>query len=172
MFARRQMESIHGRHNHGRRRRADSSTMRACPALPGPARSPRLKPARFPRPGRTITVTVRNWSDTVTFLVEAEVTRSMPSDAIRQAYPAIYGRSMSFTLPATAEGPSMEADLGGSEIVFPLGPALQLIVGRLHSAGGRGSNQAVSLRAEAGIPVPIIQRARLLLSSTGPARGP
>ena len=50
----------------------------------------------------------------------------MPSDAIRQAYPAIYGRSMSFTLPATAEGPSIEADLGGGEIVFPLGPALQL----------------------------------------------
>ena len=33
---------------------------------------------------------------------------------------------MSFTLPSTAEGPSIEADLGGVEIVFPLGPALQL----------------------------------------------
>jgi hypothetical protein len=77
-------------------------------------------------PGRKITVSVLNWSDTTTFLVEAEVTRSMPSDAIRQAYPAIYGRSMSFTLPAAAEGPSVEADLGGADIVYPLGPALLL----------------------------------------------
>jgi hypothetical protein len=77
-------------------------------------------------PGRKITVSVLNWSDTATFLVEAEATRNMPSDAIRQAYPAIYGRSMSFTLPATAEGPSVEADLAGVEIVFPLGPAFQL----------------------------------------------
>ncbi len=77
-------------------------------------------------PGRKITVSVLNWSDTTTFLVEAEVTRSMPSDAIRQAYPAIYGRSMSFTLPAAAEGPSVEADLGGADIVYPLGPELLL----------------------------------------------
>jgi hypothetical protein len=69
---------------------------------------------------------VRNWSDTATFLVEAEVTRSLPSDAIRQAYPTIYGRAMSFTLPSTAEGPSLEADLDGTEIVFPLGPTLRL----------------------------------------------
>ncbi len=77
-------------------------------------------------PGRKITVSILDWSDTVTFLVEADVSRSMPSDTIRQAYPAIYGRAMSFTLPATAEGPSVEADLGGSEIVFPLGPDLLL----------------------------------------------
>ncbi|MBV9768831.1 MAG: carboxypeptidase regulatory-like domain-containing protein [Bryobacterales bacterium] len=94
--------------------------------ISGPCPFTRIEAGAVPRPGRTITVRVRDWSDTVTFLVEAEVTRAMPSDAIRQAYPAIYGRSMSFTLPATAEGPSIEADLGGSEIVFPLGPALQL----------------------------------------------
>jgi hypothetical protein len=50
----------------------------------------------------------------------------LPSDAIRQAYPAIYGRAMSFTLPAAAEGPSVEADLGEADIVFPLGPDLLL----------------------------------------------
>jgi hypothetical protein len=94
--------------------------------IAGPCAFTRIETGAIPRPGRSITVMVRDWSDTVTFLVEAEVTRSMPSDAIRQAYPAIYGRSMSFTLPATAQGPSIEADLGGAEIVFPLGPALQL----------------------------------------------
>jgi len=94
--------------------------------IAGPCPFTKIESGDVPRPGRSITVTVRNWSDTVTFLMEAEVTRITPSDAVRQAYPAIYGRSMSFTLPSTAEGPSIEADLGGAEIVFPLGPALQL----------------------------------------------
>jgi hypothetical protein len=94
--------------------------------IAGPCPFTKIETGATPSPGRTITVLVRDWSDTVTFLVEAEVTRDLPSDAIRQAYPAIYGRAMSFTLPATAEGPSIEADLGGGEIVFPLGPALQL----------------------------------------------
>lgn len=94
--------------------------------IAGPCPFTKIDSGAIPAPGRIITVKVTDWSDTVTFLVEAEVTRVMPSDAIRQAYPAIFGRSMSFTLPGTAEGPSIEADLGGSEIVFPLGPALQL----------------------------------------------
>jgi hypothetical protein len=94
--------------------------------IAGPCPFTRIETGAIPSPGRTITVRVVDWSDTVTFLVEAEVTRAMPSDAIRQAYPAIYGRSMSFTLPATAEGPSLETDFGGADIVFPLGPALQL----------------------------------------------
>ena len=94
--------------------------------IAGPCPFTRIDSGAIPAPGRTITVQVTDWSDTVTFLVEAEVTRTMPSDAIRQAYPAIFGRSMSFTLPGTAQGPSIQADLGGSEIVFPLGPALQL----------------------------------------------
>ncbi len=94
--------------------------------IAGPCPFTRIETGAIPSPGRTITVKVLDWSDTATFLVEAEVTRAMPSDAIRQAYPAIYGRSMSFTLPATAEGPSLETDFGGADIVFPLGPALQL----------------------------------------------
>jgi hypothetical protein len=94
--------------------------------IAGPCPFTRIESGAVPSPGRTIAVKVRNWSDTVTFLVEAEVTRDMSGDAIRRSYPAKNGRSMSFTLPATAEGPSIEADLGGTEIVFPLGPALQL----------------------------------------------
>jgi hypothetical protein len=94
--------------------------------IAGPCPFTRIESGAILHPGRKITVSVLDWSDTATFLVEAEVTRSMPSDAIRQAYPAIYGRAMSFTLPATAEGPSVEADLGGIDLVFPLGPALLL----------------------------------------------
>jgi hypothetical protein len=76
--------------------------------------------------GRKIGVSVRAWSDTVTFLVEADVVHSMLSDAIRQAYPSIFGRAMTFTLPPTGEGPSIEAEVNGLEIVFPLGPDLSL----------------------------------------------
>lgn len=94
--------------------------------IAGPCPFSKIETGAIPSPGRTLTVTVRNWSDTVTYLVEAEVTRNAPSDAVRQAYPARSGRSMSFTLPSSAQGPSIEADLGGSEIIFPLGPALRL----------------------------------------------
>ncbi len=94
--------------------------------IAGPCPFTKIESGAAPPSARVMTVKVLDWSDPVTFLVEAEVTRDMPSDAIRQAYPAIFGRSMSFTLPATAEGPSIEADFGGSEIVFPLGPALHL----------------------------------------------
>lgn len=94
--------------------------------IAGPCPFTKIENGAAPTPGRILTVKVLVWSDTVTFLVEAEVTRAMPSDAIRQAYPAIFGRSMSFTLPATAEGPSIEAEFGGMDIVFPLGPALEL----------------------------------------------
>jgi serine/threonine protein kinase len=95
--------------------------------IAGPCQFTTIEAGTSPAPGRRITITVRNWSDTVTFLVEAEVLRkNVPSDAARRAYPAIYGRAMSFTLPATAERPAIEADLGGTEIVFPLGPALEL----------------------------------------------
>jgi len=94
--------------------------------IAGPCPFTRIESGATLHPGRKITVSILNWSDTATFLVEAEVTRSMPSDAIRQAYPAIYGRAMSFTLPATAEGPSVEADLGGVDLVFPLGPDILL----------------------------------------------
>ena len=33
---------------------------------------------------------------------------------------------MNFTLPATAQGPSIEAEVNGVAIVYPLGPSLKL----------------------------------------------
>ncbi len=94
--------------------------------IAGPCPFTRVEGSELLRVGRNITVAVRNWSDTATFLVEAEVTRTMASDVIRLAYPAIFGRAMNFTLPATAQGPSIEADIAGTNIVFPLGPKLAL----------------------------------------------
>ncbi len=76
--------------------------------------------------GRHLNVTARDWSDTATFLVEAEVIRPMMSERVRESYPVIFGPSLSFTLPASAEGPSIEAEVGGEAIVFPLGTNLSL----------------------------------------------
>jgi hypothetical protein len=73
-----------------------------------------------------MSVRARNWSDTTTFLLQAEVFRSQIENTVRQVYPTIFGRSMSFTLPASAVGPSVEADINGTLIVFPLGPKLIL----------------------------------------------
>lgn len=76
--------------------------------------------------GRLVKITVLNWSDTATFLFEAEVYHPMVSETIRDSYPVIFGQALNFTLPPDAEGPSIEADVNGSHIVFPLGPNLCL----------------------------------------------
>jgi hypothetical protein len=75
---------------------------------------------------RRFNISVLNWSDTVTFLVEAEVVHPMTSDMVRETYPVIFGRALNFSLPASAEGPSIEAEIQGDPIVFPLGPDLFL----------------------------------------------
>ena|ERR1700719_2928293 len=71
-------------------------------------------------------VQARDWSDTTTFLLEAEVVHPMTSDMIRETHPVIFGRALNFSLPASAEGPSVEAEIDGEEIIFPLGPNLAL----------------------------------------------
>jgi hypothetical protein len=76
----------------------------------------------FSKGGRTISASVRDWSDTTTFLLEADVFRRQVADTIRQAYPVIIDQAMNFTLPASAEGASIQAKIDGSAIVFPLGP--------------------------------------------------
>ena len=92
----------------------------------GPCVFSQVEASNISAPGQQLHITVRNWSDPVTFLVEAEVSRSMISDMLRISFPAQFGTTMDFTLPPTAEGPSIEAELGGTPIVFPLGPSLLL----------------------------------------------
>ena len=71
-------------------------------------------------------VTARNWSDTATFLVEAEVFHPMSSQVVHQSYPVIFGEALNFTLPSSAEGVNIEADINGQSIIFPMGPSLFL----------------------------------------------
>ncbi len=94
--------------------------------ISGPCVFTQVEGNNIANPGRYLHITIRNWSDTVTFLVESEVSRTTQSDLVRQAFPATIGSTMEFTLPATAEGPSIEAELGGTNIIFPLGPSLLL----------------------------------------------
>jgi hypothetical protein len=94
--------------------------------IAGPCAFTRIESNQSLRGGQVIKVSVRAWSDTVTFLVEAEVVQNTFADSIRNAYPAIFGREMSFTLPPTTQGPSIEAETNGTDIVYPLGPELSL----------------------------------------------
>jgi hypothetical protein len=71
-------------------------------------------------------VTVRDWSDSATFLLEAEVFHPMENEMVRRSYPVIFGQTLNFTLPPTAQGLSMEAEINGEGIVFPMGPELYL----------------------------------------------
>lgn len=73
-----------------------------------------------------MTVSAVDWSDTATFLVEAEVFHTSLGSQVRESIPLVFERELSFTLPSTAEGVSIEADLNGEEMVFPLGPDLNL----------------------------------------------
>jgi len=94
--------------------------------IAGPCPFTKVESDGFARGGPTINVSVRAWSDTVIFLVEADVVHTMLTDAIRQAYPSIFGSDMTFTLPPTGQGPSIEAEVNKLEIVYPLGPDLSL----------------------------------------------
>ncbi len=94
----------------------------AC--IAGPCPFTRIEAQDLVADGHDLKISIRNWSDTATFLLEAEVSQTITTDVVRQSYPTIFGSSMSFILPATAEGPSIEADLNGQPIVFPLGPDL------------------------------------------------
>jgi hypothetical protein len=90
--------------------------------IAGPCPFTRIDYDGFSQGGRNIKVSVRDWSDTTTFLFQAEVFRPQISDLVRMTYPIILGTSLNFTLPPTAEGPSVEAELNGENIIFPLGP--------------------------------------------------
>jgi hypothetical protein len=94
--------------------------------IAGPCSFTKIELETFSQEGRRFNVSVRNWSDTTTFLLEAEVVHPMTSDMVREAYPVIFGRALNFSLPPAAEGPSIEAEIDGEAIVFPLGPDLFL----------------------------------------------
>ena len=94
--------------------------------IAGPCPFTRIDPRGFSQGRRIITATALDWSDTATFLLQAEVYRTSLTSEMRELYPVVFGRGLNFTLPPSAEGISLLAELGGADIVFPLGPDLDL----------------------------------------------
>ncbi len=92
----------------------------------GPCPFTKILSDGYSRGGNQIQASVLNWSDTTTFLLEAEVYHPMDSELVRESYPVIFGRALNFSLPAGSEGPSIQAEVNGETIVFPLGPSLCL----------------------------------------------
>jgi hypothetical protein len=94
--------------------------------IAGPCPFTKIESAQLSHNGREFRVSIRNWSDTTTFLLEAEVYHPMASAVLRQSVPVIFGQTLNFSLPADAEGSSIVAEVGKESIIFPLGPDLCL----------------------------------------------
>ena len=94
--------------------------------IAGPCPFTRIETEESPQDGRYFKATALTWSDTATFLVEADVVHTQVTDMVREAFPVVFGRGISFTLPPSAAGPSIEAELDGQDTIFPIGPALIL----------------------------------------------
>ncbi|HVB87435.1 MAG TPA: carboxypeptidase regulatory-like domain-containing protein [Candidatus Dormibacteraeota bacterium] len=90
--------------------------------IAGPCPFTRIISDRYSGVSRTISVSVLDWSDTTTFLMQGEVFRREISDSVREMYPVIFGDSINFSLPPPAEGTTLEAEVNSIETVFPLGP--------------------------------------------------
>lgn len=94
--------------------------------IAGPCPFTRIDSSGYSQGGRVIKATALDWSETTTFLLEAEVIRAAITSIVRESFPVIFGQALNFTLPPNAEGPSLEAELDGTPMVFPLGPDLYL----------------------------------------------
>jgi hypothetical protein len=116
--------------------------------IAGPCPFTRIDSSGFEHGGRMITVSALDWSGTATFLLEAEVFRKSIESSVRESYPVIFGRTLNFVLPATQEGASIEADLDGTPIVFPLGPDLYLSWATCNSRSSRDAGSSTVYRCE------------------------
>jgi hypothetical protein len=94
--------------------------------IAGPCPFTQIDSSGFAGGGRTITASALDWSSTATFLLEAEVFHDNIDSSERESYPVIFDRTLDFTLPPTQEGVSIEAEINGTPMVFPLGPDLYL----------------------------------------------
>lgn len=94
--------------------------------IAGPCPFTRIDTSGFAQPGRIITATAYDWSDTTTFLFQAEVFHTSIVPQMRITYPVVFGRGFNFTVPPSAEGTTLVAELSGIEIVFPMGGNLDL----------------------------------------------
>ena len=116
--------------------------------IAGPCPFTLIDSSGFSKGGRTITASALDWSDTATFLLEAEVFRDSIDSSVRESYPVIFGRTLHFTLPPTQEGVSIEAEVDGTPMVFPLGPDLYLSWADCTARGGGEGEQSTVYQCE------------------------
>lgn len=116
--------------------------------IAGPCPFTRIDPSGFERGGQVITASALDWSGSATFLLEAEVFRKSIASNVRESYPVIFGRTLNFVLPGSEEGASIEAELDGTPMVFPLGPELYLSWAACTSRPSHDSSNSTVFRCE------------------------
>ena len=116
--------------------------------IAGPCPFTKIDDTGFEKGGRSITVSAIDWSNTATFLLEAEVFHTAISSNVRESYPVIFGNALNFTLPPTQEGVSLEGDIDGAPMVFPLGPNLYLSWANCTARTSKSSDQTTVYRCE------------------------
>lgn len=116
--------------------------------IAGPCPFTRIDPSGFEHGGQVITASALGWSSSATFLLEAEVFRKSIASNVRESYPVIFGRTLNFVLPGSEEGASIEAELDGTPMVFPLGPELYLSWAACTSRPSHDSSNSSVFRCE------------------------
>jgi hypothetical protein len=94
--------------------------------IAGPCPFTRIDSSGYSHGGRIITASALDWAGSAIFLLQAEVFHTSIVSEVRESHPVVFGRGLNFTVPSTAEGVSLVAELGGAEIVFPLSPNLDM----------------------------------------------
>ena len=116
--------------------------------IAGPCPFTTIDSSGYVNGGRTISASALAWSDTATFLLEAEVFRTANSSRVRELYPVVFGQALHFTLPPTQEGVSLEADVDGVPMVFPLGSELYLSWATCSVRSNTGAEKTTVYRCE------------------------
>lgn len=116
--------------------------------IAGPCPFTRIDSSGFQQPGRTIEASAIDWSDTATFLLEAEVVHTTIGSKVRHSYPVIFDRTFNFTVPPTQEGVSLEAEINGAAMVFPMGPDLYLSWANCTATTSTDAEKSTAYRCE------------------------
>ena len=86
--------------------------------IAGPCPFTRIASDQYVKGGRSITASVLNWSDTTTFLVEAEVYRPMVTEVVQDSYPVIFGKSLISVFPTAGKGSASKRRSTGNRLCF------------------------------------------------------
>lgn len=116
--------------------------------IAGPCPFTRIDSKGFEEPGRMLEVSALDWSDTATFLLEAEVIHTTIASHVRHSFPVIFDRTLNFTVPPTQEGVSLEAEMNGAPMVFPMGPDLYLSWATCSARTGTEGEKSTAYRCE------------------------